>query len=62
VPDLVALLRSVKADLLVLSVCNPSLNGSTAAAATAAGETGVRVLVGGPSRPLRQLVELARAS
>jgi excisionase family DNA binding protein len=62
VPDLVALLGSVKADLLVLSVCNPSLNGSTSTVASAAGETGVSVLVGGPSRRLRELVDLARAS
>ena len=61
VPDLVALLAAVKADLLVLSVCNPALNGSADAAAAAARGAGVRVLVGGPARPLRQLVQLARA-
>ncbi len=62
VPDLMNLLRSVKADLLVLSVCRPGLNGSTDATAAAAREAGTRVLVGGPGRSLRRLVELARAS
>lgn len=62
VGDLVALLRAVKADLLVLSVCNPRPNGSITEAATAAGEVGVRVLVGEPGRSLRELVQMARAS
>jgi len=62
VPDLVALLTSLKADLLVLSVCNPELNGSAGAAAAAGRAAGLTVLVGGPDRTLRQLVELARAS
>ncbi len=62
VPDLLALLGAVKADLLVLSVINPALNGSTDTAADAARQAGVKVLVGGPGRTLRQLVELARAS
>ena len=62
VPDLVSLLTSVKADVLVLSVCNPNVNESTAAVAEAASEAGVRVLVGGPSRTLRQLLDLARSS
>ncbi len=61
VPDLVALLASVKADLLVLSVCNPGLIGTPDEVGRAAREAGVRVLVGGPARSLRQLVELARA-
>ena len=62
VSDLVALLGAVKADLLVLSVCNPALNGCTDVAVAAARQAGVKVLVGGPARSLRQLVELARAS
>ena len=62
VPDLLALVRAVKADVLVLSVCNPALNGSIAVTAAAARAAGVNVLVGGPGRPLRELVELARAS
>lgn len=62
VPDLVPLLASVRADLLVLSICNPRLSGSTGAAADAARGAGVTVLVGGPTRTLRQLVDLARAS
>ena len=62
VPDLVALLRDVRPDLLVLSVCNPGLNGEAATMATEAGRAGVRVLIGGPAEPLRQLVGLARAS
>jgi len=61
-PDLIALLGAVKADLLVLSVCHPGLDGSTDAVAGAAREAGVPVLVGGPDRSLRQLVELARSS
>jgi excisionase family DNA binding protein len=60
--DLVALVGSVKADVLVLSVCNPALNGSVDATVAAARHAGVNVLVGGPGRPLRELVELARAS
>ncbi|MEO5680778.1 MAG: B12-binding domain-containing protein [Acidimicrobiales bacterium] len=62
VPDLVALLASAKAELLVLSVCNPELDGGLDAAARAAADVGVTVLVGGPGRSLRELVELARAS
>ena len=62
VPDLVALLRAVKADVLVLSVCNPGLDGSVDDAADAARAAGVRVLVGAPGRPLRELVEMARAA
>jgi excisionase family DNA binding protein len=62
VPDLVALLGSVKADVLILSVCNPALNGSTDVAAEAGRAAGVQVLIGGPGRPLRDLVERARAS
>ena len=62
VPDLVELLATVKADLLVLSVCNPGLNGAVDAAGRAARDVGVRVLVGSPGQALRQLVALARAS
>jgi len=61
VPDLVALLTSLKADLLVLSVCNPSLDGSTEAVVGAAREAGLVVLVGGPERTLRELLDMARA-
>lgn len=60
--DLVGLLVSVKADLLVLSLCNPALNGAADATAGAAREAGVTVLVGGPASSLRRLVEMARAS
>ena len=60
--DLVALLRSVKADLLVLSLSNPLLNGSLDATAEAAADAGFRVLVGGPGQTLRQLLERARAA
>ena len=62
VDDLMALLRSVKADVLVLSVCNPALNGSVDMTTAAAREAGINVLVGSPGRPLRELVELARAA
>lgn len=62
VPDLLALVRAVKADILVLSVCNPALDGSIDVTAAAVRDAGVNVLVGGPGRPLRELVELARAS
>jgi len=62
VPDLVALLTSLKADLLVLSVCNRGLDRATDATVGAAQEAGLRVLVGGPDRTLRELVDLARAS
>lgn len=62
VPDLLAMLRTVKADVLVLSVCNPALDGSVDVTAAAARDAGINVLVGGPGRPLRELVELARAS
>lgn len=61
VPDLVALVRAVKADVLVLSVCYPALHGTVDVTATAAREAGINVLVGGPGKPLRELVELARA-
>jgi len=62
VRDLVTMLQSVKADLLVLSVCNPALNGTVDVAARAGVEAGVKVLVGGPNRPLRHLLEQARTS
>lgn len=60
--DVVALLPTVKADLLVLSLCNPRLDGTVDATAAAATAAGVRVLVGGPGCTLRQLLERARAS
>jgi len=62
VPDLVALLGTVKASLLVLSVCKPALDGSVSAASQAAAEAGVKVLVGGAGQSLRQLLHLARSS
>lgn len=62
VPDLLALLAAVKASLLVLSVCNPSLNDSVDDASRGAAEAGVRVLVGGAGQTLGQLVHLARSS
>ncbi len=62
VPDLVSLLRVVKADLLVLSRCDPAPADAVDAVSRAAGDVGVKVLVGGPGRTLRQLLDLARAS
>lgn len=61
VPDLVALLQVVKADLLVLSRCYPEAGDTAGVAAQAADGVGVRALVGGPGRTLRQLLDLARA-
>jgi len=58
--DLLALLRAVKADLLVLSLSrdecaiDPTVGEAVAA--------GVRVLVGGPGHTLRQLLQQARTS
>ena len=60
--DLVALLRAVKADLLVLSLCHPPTEVAIDATAKAAAEAGVRVLVGGPGQTLPQLLQRARHS
>ena len=60
--DLVALLHSVKADLLVLSLCNPLAISSVDATAEAAADAGFRVLVGGPGQTLRRLLEQARGA
>ena len=62
VPDLVSLLRIVKADLLVLSRCTAEPDDDVEAAGRGATDAGVKVLVGGPGRTLRQLLEQARAS
>lgn len=61
VPDLVSLLEAVKADLLVFSRCSTDPDGTVEEVSRVAGETGVTVLVGGPGRTLRQLLDLARA-
>jgi len=60
--DLVALLRAVRADLLVLSLCHPPTEVAVDATAGAAAEAGVRVLVGGPGQTLPQLLQLAGRS
>ncbi len=60
--DVVALLRAVKADLLVLSLCHPQSEVAVDATVAAAAEAGVRVLVGRPGQTLRQLLQLARSS
>ena len=60
VPDLVSLVKAVKADLLVLSRSSADPDGSVEEVSRAIGEAGVKVLVGGPGRTLRQLLDLAR--
>jgi len=60
--DVVALLRAVKADLLVLSLCIPRDEDAADTTVKAAAEARVRVLVGGPGQTLRQLLQLARSS
>lgn len=58
--DIGALLGSVRADLLVLSLCNPRDGGAADAIVAVAAEAAVPVLVGGPGRTLRQLLQVAR--
>lgn len=60
--ELTSLLGAVKADLLVLSLCNPDLHGAADPTVAAAAAAGVKVLVGRPGSTLRQLREMARAS
>jgi MerR family transcriptional regulator, light-induced transcriptional regulator len=57
--DLAAFLERERPDLLVLSATMPAADAA-AAAPQSARELGVPVLIGGPGRPLRELLEAAQ--
>lgn len=60
--DLIDLVRTVHADLLVLSTTNPmSAGAATALRERATRETGAAVLVGRPGETLHELLDAARA-